>query len=367
MHVERLRGARGGAPGERRPDGGTRVLGATETPIRQRRHGPDVSPGVRLRDGVEVEFADGTTFVCDGAGDGEATVVSHAHGDHLVDGAERIVASELTAALAGVRGETTPEAVEHPAVELHDAGHVPGSRAARLTDPETGRTYLYTGDCSVRDRLYLEGFDPVDADVLVVEATYGKPEYTFPPTEEVVAEIREWLAATMDEVVVLFGYALGRAQELLAILADSPREGVYVTDAVARLNEVIEAALDVSFDARRYGSDVDLEPGDALVLPMGSARLSWIQSLVESTDAVTAGFSGWALDRSFVYRRGVDRGFVLSDHCDFGELVEVVRTVDPERVYTQHGFAEELATHLTAEHGYETRALKRNQSTLSDF
>jgi putative mRNA 3-end processing factor len=326
-----------------------------------------VSPGVRLRDGIEIEFADGTTVVCDGPGDADATVVSHAHGDHLVEGAERVVASELTAALAGVRQEFTPTTVEHPAVDLYNAGHIPGSRAAKLTDPETGRTYLYTGDCSVRDRFYLEGFDPVDADVLVVEATYGNPEYRFPPTEEVVAEIHEWLAETMDEVLVLFGYALGRAQELQRILASSPRSNVYVTDAIARLDGVIEDHLDVAFDVRRYGSDVDLEPGDALVLPMQTSRLAWIESLVEATDAVTAGFSGWATEQSFVYRRGVDRGFVLSDHCDFEELVEVVRAVDPERVYTQHGFAEELATYLTSEYGYEPRALKRNQSTLSDF
>jgi len=133
------------------------------------------------------------------------------------------------------------------------------------------------------------------------------------------------------------------------------------------LNAVIERHLDVAFDVERYGSDVDLEPGDALVLPMQTARLAWIESLVESHDAVTAGFSGWATDDSFVYRRGVDEGFVVSDHCDFEGLVEVVRAVDPERVYTQHGATETLASHLTSEYGYETRALKRNQSTLGDF
>jgi putative mRNA 3-end processing factor len=325
-----------------------------------------VTPGVRLRDGVEVEFASGETVALDGAGGDGPPVVTHAHGDHLVDGTDRVVASELTARLAGVRQRTAPQTVDRAAVELYDAGHVAGSRAATLTDPGTGRTYLYTGDCSPRDRFYLDGFDPPPADALVIEATYGKPGYRFPPTDAVVAEIHDWLADHDDRVAVLFGYALGRAQKLQRILATSDRERVFTTGAVARLNDVIESHLDVTFDAREY-DDVDLGPGDALVVPGSARRRGWVQSLAESDRAVTAGVSGWAADESFVYRRDVDRGFVLSDHADFPELVDLVRTVDPELVYTQHGFAEELARHLTRECGYEARALKANQATLADF
>lgn len=323
---------------------------------------------VRLRDGLEVELAGGETLVLDGDGGGQATVVSHAHGDHLARTADRIVASELTAALASRRRDDNgPTAVDHPAVDLHNAGHVAGSRAVRITDPDTGRTYLYTGDCCTRDRFYLEGFEPLPADVLVIETTYGRPEYRFPPTETVVAEIRDWLSATMDRVVVAFGYALGRAQKLQRILADSPRRRVFVTDAIDRLDAVIETHLGVTFDGQPYGPDVDLEPGDALVLPMQTSRLPWIESVIEEHDAVTAGFSGWAVDQSFVYRRGFDEGFVLSDHCDFDELVRVVEAVDPERVYTHHGFAEAFAAQLTSLGGFETRALKHNQTTFADF
>lgn len=326
-----------------------------------------MTSGVRLRDGVEVELANGNTFVFDGAGTGEAAVLSHAHGDHLVERTNEVVASDLTAALAAIRQDNPPLVGDHPAISLRPAGHIAGSRAATLTDPDTGRTYLYTGDCCTRARFYLDGFDPVDADVLIIESTYGKPDYRFPPTDVVVEEIQDWLAETMDEVVLLFGYALGRAQKLQRILADSPRTRVFITDAIARLSDVIEAHLDVAFEGERYVSDVTLQSGDALVLPMQTSRLSWIESLIDEHDAITAGFSGWATDQSFIYRRGLDEGFILSDHCDFAELVDVVTTVDPERVYTHHGFTEAFADHLTAEYGYETRALKRNQSTLGDF
>ena len=255
-----------------------------------------MAPGVQLRDGVEIEFASGERIVCDGVAAGTSTtevttVVSHAHGDHLVDTASEIVASELTAALASVRqSECDPETITHPAVDLIPAGHIAGSRAVLLTDPETDRRYLYTGDCRLSDRLYLDGFDPVDADVLILETTYGDPTYRFPAPEKTQHRIREWLAQTMDDVVILFGYALGRAQKLQVLLESTARSRVFITDAI-----------------------------------------------------------------------------VLSDHCDYDELIELVTTVDPERVYTQHGFTETFATRLTRKYGYQTQALKSNQSTLGDF
>ncbi|ERG94483.1 MBL fold exonuclease [Haloquadratum walsbyi] len=334
-----------------------------------------MAPGVHLHDGVEIEFASGERIVCDGVSSGVSTAevttaVTHAHGDHLVDNsnASEIVASELTAALASVRqSECEPETTTHPAVELIPAGHIVGSRAVLLTDPETDRRYLYTGDCRLSDRLYLDGFDPVDADVLILETTYGDPRYRFPSPTKTHQQICDWLNETMDDVVILFGYALGRAQKLQKLVESTERSRVFITDAIGELNSVIESHREITFNSYRYHEDTTLQAGDAVVLPMQTTRLGWIESLVDETDAITAGFSGWAVDDSFIYQRGVDEGFVLSDHCDYDELTELVTAVDPERVYTQHGFTETFATELAREYGYRTQALKSNQSTLGDF
>jgi putative mRNA 3-end processing factor len=132
------------------------------------------------------------------------------------------------------------------------------------------------------------------------------------------------------------------------------------------VSDVIERHRDVTFPGERYGSDVDLGAGDALVCS-GSPRSPWVESLVESTGAATAGFSGWAVDDSFVYRRGFDEGFVLTDHCDYDELLALVAAVDPEQVYTQHGFADEFATSVTSELGIPAQSLKKGQATLGDF
>ncbi len=320
---------------------------------------------VTYRDGIEIELSDGTRVVCDADDpDGDVNVVTHAHGDHYPDGEATAVCSPLTADLATARRDVPLHRTTDDRVELLPAGHVAGSCAALVTDPD-GTRYLYTGDVCTRSRFYLDGFEPPDADVLVVEATYGDPDYVFPDHDAVAAEIRSWLASTAAPVLLL-GYALGRAQKLQLLADRAGRDRIFTTDAVRRVNEVIESHRDVRFDVRPYEDGTTLEDGDVFVVPMTSGRINWISSLAENAGAVTAGFSGWAVDESFRFRGDFDRTFPLSDHCDFAELLDLVDAIDPDRVYTQHGSAATLAEQLTGV-GYDATALRRNQLSLGDF
>lgn len=319
---------------------------------------------VRYRDGIEIELSDGTRVVCDGESpDGDVNIVSHAHGDHLPDGERTVVCSELTAALGSARRDAPLHRTTDERVDLIPAGHVAGSRAAVITDPD-GTRYCYTGDVCTRSRFYLDGFEAPDVDVLITEATYGEPEYVFPDHETVAGEIREWLEST-PEPVLLFGYALGRAQKL-QLFADRAGKQVYTTDAVQRVNDAIEEHLAVEFPADDYGEETELTDCDALVLPMTTTRIDWIEQLAEDAGAATAGFSGWATDSSFRFRGNFDAAFPLSDHCDFEELCGLVAAANPEQVYTQHGSGDAFAEYLTGE-GYDARTIKQNQTTLGDF
>lgn len=324
---------------------------------------------IKLRDGIVIRLNSGERIVADGsAPDGDLNVLSHAHGDHLYsEPPTSVICSETTAALAAARRAeiSRPTVVEHPRVELLKAGHIPGSRAALLSGDTT--SVLYTGDISTRDRFYLEGFDPVSADILVIEATYGKPEYDLPDQKETEAEFVEWLNETRESPVIAFGYTLGRAQELIKLGERSDRDRVYVTDAIASLNEVITEECGVTFDTEEYRQETTLEAGDLLVLPAQTNRLAFVDQIVDETGAIKVGVSGWAVDSSYKFRGGYDVTFPLSDHCDFGELLAVVDQVDPEQVYTNHGFAVDLAREITQRRGYPAQALKQNQTTLSDF
>ena len=329
---------------------------------------PPVS--VRKTDGVEIDLATGERLVADASNpDGDVTVVSHAHSDHLPRRLpDSVYWSKTTAALAAIRRgfDGEPARPDNEAsVSLLPSGHIPGSRAALIDDGES--RYCYTGDVSTRDRYGLAGFSPVDADVLIVEATYGKPEYRFPPQEDLEASILDWLSDTLGSPVVLFGYALGRAQGLQHLAGHSDRQHVWVSDEIATLSDCIERHTGITFEGEVCADLTDIGPEDVLVLPSRAKQRADVQALIEDRNTITAACSGWAVHESYRYRVGADVTFPLSDHCDYRELLDLVEAVDPDQVYTHHGFATDLARAIQSELGIAAQALKRNQHTLDDY
>lgn len=321
---------------------------------------------VSQKDGIHFDLSQ--RFVADGRNaDGDVHIVSHAHTDHMLRGsAETVVCSEATATLAQERGGPDVDTVEeHDNVELLPSGHIVGSRAALIDDGE--HSYLYTGDVSTRDRCYLDGFDPVSADTLIVESTYGIPAYRFPPHEEVAAAVQDFVTDT-DAPLFLFGYSLGRAQKLQHIVQDATNRPIFVHEKVRAMHNAVADVADLTFDAEPYSERRAALPDDAIVLlPSHTSRKDWAQDVVDKVGGVKAGFSGWAVKDSYRYRGNYDVTFPLSDHCDFDELEELVEAVDPEEVYTHHGFDEAFAAHLRAEKGYNAKPLKEGQTSITDF
>ena len=295
---------------------------------------------------------------------GDVNFVSHAHFDHMHLNDTEVVCSELTGKLASARADKKVERIDHDSVELHSSGHILGSSAAQIKGE---KTVLYTGDVSLRDRVYLDGFEPVSADILVVESTYGIPAYRFPEQRVIENRIRDFVWDE-DSPLILFGYSLGKAQKIQKLVEEATERPILAHGAVKNMNDVVEEATDMDFRAVPYGENRELMKEDGiLVAPSNTSQSDWVEKLVEETGAVKAGFSGWAAQDSFKYRRGYDETFQLSDHCDFDGLVKLVEEVDPEKVYVQHGFDEEFASYLKREKGFNARALKQNQSSLTDF
>ncbi len=321
---------------------------------------------IREKDGIHFEVGD-RKFVADSrSSTGDVNIVSHAHMDHLHQSDSQVVCSDLTARLAEARTDEKVQRHENHDVELIPSGHILGSSAALFGEE---KKYLYTGDVSMRDRAYIEGFQPPSADVLVVESTYGIPAYTFPDQKSIENRIKDFVADNRDQPLYLFGYSLGKAQKIQKIIDDVAERPVLAHGAVKKMNDAVEKASEMSFPAEAYGENKKKlkEENAILIAPSRSSQADWMEKNLEKFGGLKAGFSGWAAQESFKYRGGYDETFVLSDHCDFEELVELVQAVDPEEVYTQHGFDEELASHLSRELGYNAKALKKNQTSLSQF
>lgn len=251
--------------------------------------------------------------------------------------------------------------------DLIDSGHVLGSKAALFNTESYGRV-LYTGDFSLRKRAFLKGFDPEPADTLVMESTYGVEHYKFPREKEFEDNFGSWLIENQGKLF-LFGYSLGKAQKILYYVKKFVDRPVFVYYTVKKVLDIYDKVLDMDFDFQSFEfSEVGDKPDNSIfVLPSSISKNDGVEKAVKSADGLKAGFSGWAVSDSYSYRGGYDQTFVLSDHADFRELEQTVEKVQPERVYTFHGFDEEFAKYLRKEKQINAKALKKNQSSLSDF
>jgi len=322
---------------------------------------------IRAADGIRVEYGDRRLLLdpTRSAG-GDLVFISHAHYDHLLEmGGQRVLASKETIALANARGRTiTNPVVEIDGLKMLNSGHILGSRSLLIDDE-----IYYTGDFSLRSRAFLKGGETPHCKVLIIESTYGKEQFTFPSTEEVIHKTHKLISEHFSNgrPVILMGYPLGKAQILTSIF--SAWKPFYQHGAVEKINSTIKSlGLELSVDpiftyheAQTRGL-LDKKPW-VLVTPMYSGRSAFISNLKKKYGAATIAFSGWAAESSFKYAMNADHAIPLSDHCDFAELKEVVKRCSPEVVYTFHGFAAEFADHLRRE-GFDARPLSSTQETL---
>ena len=316
------------------------------------------------KDGIHIDLNE--KFVADSRKAlGDVNIASHAHMDHAFQGEGEVVASELTGKLLEARLDRELEISEHPEIELIDSGHILGSSAALIESD--GKRILYTGDVSTRDRAYINGFEAVDADILITESTYGIPAYSLPPQNQIENEIKNWIENTQSPY--LFAYSLGKAQKIQWLVQQVTDRPLVAHGAVMKMNKVVEKHTDLDFNAKPYGENKDLlKNGEGIFIgPTRFSKSDELNKLVKASDGVKAGFSGWGMTSSYKYRGGYDQVFPFSDHCGFDDLVEMVRAVDPEKVYTHHGFDSEFAAYLKREEGINARALKENQASLTDF
>ena len=300
----------------------------------------------------------------------EKVFVSHAHSDHT--GFHRDVIS--TAATARfMQARMGAERVEnilpfHESrcfdsgripfhMKLLPAGHIFGSAMSWIG--AEGQSLLYTGDFKLRRGLSAELCQPCHADILIMETTYGRPQYRFPPAVEVMQGVVRFCREALDndETAVLFGYSLGKSQELLCGLNDAGLP-IMLHGAVHNLTRIYEQFGKSFPPYARY--DAATAKGKVLICPPNFAGSNALRKFGRLRTAV---LTGWAVDPDCRFRSQVDAAFPLSDHADFPDLIELVKQVAPRKVYTLHGFAADFAQTLR-ELGFDAQALSEQEQMM---
>jgi putative mRNA 3-end processing factor len=295
----------------------------------------------------------------------DAAVITHAHGDHLRGGSSRYYCAQAGEAVARLRLPKDAQVVPLPygesrilgdtKVSLHPAGHILGSSQVRIE--HEGIVWVVSGDYKRDPDPTCASFEVVPCDVFISEATFALPAYRWSDTQLVAREIFDWWQGNKRAGVasILFAYALGKAQRVLAELAHFTDEPVYLHGAVAGLVQAYRDCGVTMLPTLPATVATKADYAGALILaPPSAAGSTWIRRFGDSR----SGFcSGWMRVRGNRRRRGYDRGFVLSDHADWPSLLRTIRETGARRVLLTHGYTDAMCRYLQ-EQGVAASALR---------
>ena len=274
-----------------------------------------------------------------------------------------------------------------PTLEFYDAGHTLGSAGILVRGKK--ETLFYTGDVCFHDQTLLKSaqFDGVKADTLIMETTRGNRE--IPPDFSREGEMERLVTAIhaaqkRKGCVLIPAFALGRTQEILAMLALLMREErlkrqpIYIGGLGRVFTEIYD--LEAHRTNRRH-TDMQLHEALQLIV-LGKGQAEGIKLSGGKIFVITAGmmsentaahdlamrmigderqsifFVGYAdpdspagrlkaakRGETFVFSPSAGRvtrncdmeDFDLTAHANRDELLEFVGQVSPRTVFLGHG------------------------------
>lgn len=248
----------------------------------------------------------------------------------------------------GARIETREygEMIDMTGVKLsfHPAGHILGSAQVRIE--YKGEIWVVSGDYKLMRDATCEPFEPIKCHHFITEATFALPIYRWTPTEQVFAEINGWWRRNIErgKASVLFAYALGKSQRVMSGI-DESLGPIFTHGSVERLTEIYRDE-GVTLPKTQYAGSVRNKKefaGSLIIAPPSAQGSTWLRRFGPHS---TGFASGWMMVRGARRQRAVDRGFVLSDHADWPELLKAIKSTEAETVYVTHGFVPELVRYL---------------------
>jgi len=295
----------------------------------------------------------------------DRAIVTHGHSDHASWGHRHYLCSKASVPILQARlGEIidvrgldygSELTLGNAKVSLHPAGHILGSAQVRVE--VGGEVWVVSGDYKTEADPTAEPFEPVRCHTFITETTFGLPIYRWRPQALVFDEVNAWWRENQakGKVSLIMGYALGKAQRILAGV-DASIGPILTHGALTRLTDIYRdqgIALPATHNVLEYGRGFDFTKC-LIIAPPSVQGTPWLRRFGDFSAAFA---SGWMSIRGARRRRAVDRGFVLSDHVDWPALMESIKATGCERVWTTHGYAAPVARHLT-ELGYDARPIE---------
>lgn len=292
-------------------------------------------------------------------------VISHGHADHMRWGNSYYLCHTDTVPALKTRigVDTNFEALPYGKVKLingvsfsfHPAGHILGSSQVRVE--YKGEIWVFTGDYKIYNDGLSAEYEPVKCHHFISESTFGLPIYQFESPLKIFQDIKDWwhLNASGGHNTVVLCYSLGKAQSILNQFKDSDGP-IFTHGAVANLNAAY-AENGYHFSGQRLTQDTDKASikGALIIAPPSTLGTAWMRKFGSYKVAMC---SGWMQLRGARRRRGVDKGFIFSDHCDFASLDKAVLATGAENIYITHGYESQYSKWLSERYGLNAHVMK---------
>ncbi len=278
----------------------------------------------------------------------ERALITHGHADHARAGHKTVWATQETLDIMAIRygdgfcSNAKPVSLRQDfevggvTVGFWPAGHVLGS--AQILVEYDGLRIVASGDYKRRSDPTCQSFEPVPCDIFITEATFALPVFRHPDDGDEIQKLVKSVNQFPNSTHLVGVYALGKAQRLIGLLrAAGYKKTIYIHGALKKLCDYYESQ-GINLGPLAPATLEKGETGDfsgAIVLgPPSAFTDKWARRF---PDPITCFASGWMQIRQRAKQRGVELPIILSDHCDWDELLDTILELRTKEVWVTHG------------------------------
>ncbi|WP_017259437.1 hypothetical protein [Pedobacter arcticus] len=272
-------------------------------------------------------------------------VISHAHGDHAKPNNQNVFCTAFTAEVMKLRfkkkaGNYFEVFDYHQTFKIGPvilsflpAGHILGSAMVKME--YLGSTYLFTGDFKLQKDESCEPIEFCKADVLITETTFASPDTKHPDPEK---EIKKLNAISTN--ILLGVYGLGKAQRLTKLINQvCPQKVIHLHYSIFPIHQLYQKqGIDLGefqhYDRKAFKQN---QTNQVYMVPPLT-----FNSYGRALGVVKMFASGW---KNLQY--GNDESLYISDHVDWDDILQTIKEVDPQQVWTIHGDGKQLKSYFS--------------------
>ncbi|AAK40534.1 MBL fold metallo-hydrolase [Saccharolobus solfataricus] len=306
----------------------------------------------------------GKRFTIDGHHERPFRVVTHFHADHItgleksISISDGIIATPITLDILSLDYAIPPRKAfglnydikmtfEDENIVLKKSDHVIGSAQVLIT-LENGLEIGYTGDFKNPGK----GTPILHPDILIIEATYGRPDFRRPFKDDVESLFADYVRdALMYGPVRIYGYH-GKLQEVMISLRKMGVDAPFIVGG--KISKMTNIAIKYGYNISQVFDESQSEAKEIM-------RDSWYISFSHYNEFKRRNgkyynflLSGWEFKN--VVKKIDEKSYTVSfsDHADFDDLIYYVERTSAKYIITDGGrrsYGKELAEYISKKLG----------------